>query len=319
MLTFLGGTARLQAASGSTPAPTVAASPDAQKRAKAHFAKGKALQDKDDFEHAIVEYKAAYDLMPLPDLIFNIAQCERLKGDQRAALDDFQRYLVIAPAGRGAGEARSFVAALGPEVSDAERRHKEQKEKDEQARRDREAQLSKEEATQRDQEAQLAARTRLVERMRVQDAQAGAKQDAEAQRPTDAIVIAKPAPAPEPAGDDRGSTLRMTGLITAGFGAALMAGGIVFRSKAISARNELDQLAMGTPTAPMIWNQDRYDSFQTDKTLTYVLTSLGGAALVGGGVMYFLGRSAEAGRTAVAVAPARLPGGAGLTFAVSLR
>jgi tetratricopeptide (TPR) repeat protein len=89
-----------------------APSPQALKQAKSHYAIGKTFQDKGDWDLAIGEYEAAYKLAPLPKLLFNIGQCQRLKGDKQKALDAYQAFVAAAPDDDRADEARDQIVAL---------------------------------------------------------------------------------------------------------------------------------------------------------------------------------------------------------------
>lgn len=95
---------------------------DPRKEAKAHFAQGKAYHDAGAYDDAIKEYDVAYKLAPLPPILFNIAQCYRLKGDKKDALDYYQRYVTAQPEGDIADEAREHIAnlKLRLEVEEAE-------------------------------------------------------------------------------------------------------------------------------------------------------------------------------------------------------
>jgi tetratricopeptide (TPR) repeat protein len=84
----------------------------ALKQAKAHFAQGKAAQDLGKYDEAIAEYEAAYKLAPLPKLLFNIGQCQRLKGDKPKALQAYESYVAAAPDDESADDARDQIAAL---------------------------------------------------------------------------------------------------------------------------------------------------------------------------------------------------------------
>src|SRR5439155_26145528 len=77
-----------------------------------HFSQGRAFQDAGAYDDAIREYQAAYQLTPLPLLLFNIAQSYRLKGDKRAAIEWYDKYLAADPEGPAGDEARDQVANL---------------------------------------------------------------------------------------------------------------------------------------------------------------------------------------------------------------
>ena len=121
--------------------------------------------------------------------------------------------------------------------------------------------------------------------------------------PTPTRTETPPIEPPKSSGDG-GRTERLYGLIIGGTGAALFIAGIAYGLAARSDANDITTLAqMGgtfTPTA-----KDTYDSGSSDSTKAILFLSLGGAAVVTGGILYYLGY--HDGR--VAIAPAPLPGG----------
>jgi tetratricopeptide (TPR) repeat protein len=100
-----------------------AADPGSKDQAKAHFKQGKAFQDVGAYDKAADEYKAAYEIDPRPEMLFNIAQAYRLAGTKQAALDYFQKYLDAQPNGAGADEARQHVAELTKEIEEDKKLH----------------------------------------------------------------------------------------------------------------------------------------------------------------------------------------------------
>src|SRR5262245_50483979 len=96
---------------------------DDEKKALAHFQKGKELFGKKQYEKAIVEYQAAYDLLPKPKLLYNIARAYDAKGDKRMAVEYYDRYLAQESTGQIAQEATQFRAAAAKivEAEDARR------------------------------------------------------------------------------------------------------------------------------------------------------------------------------------------------------
>ena len=93
----------------SSPAPV---SPQAQAQAKAFVDQGIAAQDAGEYDVAIRYYGEAYQLVPHPDLIFNIAQAQRLAGRFDDALATYKRYLDAAPNGSRASLAAQLIAQL---------------------------------------------------------------------------------------------------------------------------------------------------------------------------------------------------------------
>jgi tetratricopeptide (TPR) repeat protein len=65
-------------------------------RAKSHAKEGDRLYDLGEYRLAAAEYREAYELLPLPDILFNLAQAYRLSGDAREAVRCYRRFLELA-------------------------------------------------------------------------------------------------------------------------------------------------------------------------------------------------------------------------------
>lgn len=125
------------------PAPwtsTSTTSSSTRDQAASHTRQGQAFFQHADYDRAIGEYQAAFDLSAEPSLIFNIALCHDRMNRPEPALAAFQRYLELAPRGSVADEARNDVARLTPivarltaERAAAEARRREQAEQRRQA------------------------------------------------------------------------------------------------------------------------------------------------------------------------------------------
>ena len=137
------------------PAPAPAPSPgdDVRAIAASHFKQGQAYFKLGDYDRAIAEYQAAFDLSAEPSLIFNIGLCHVRANRSEEALASFKRYLELAPDGSVSEEAREEVARLTPIVEKAAA------DRDAKAAAERAAQQKAEEA-QRREAARRAARER---------------------------------------------------------------------------------------------------------------------------------------------------------------
>ncbi|TMQ03094.1 MAG: hypothetical protein E6J90_42635 [Deltaproteobacteria bacterium] len=102
-LALPGGAARAQSASNRAEAA------QRVRQGEAYFQRG-------DFDRALAEYQAAFDLSAEPLLIFDIALCHDRAGRPVPALQAFRSYLEVAPDGIVASEARADVARLTPIV-----------------------------------------------------------------------------------------------------------------------------------------------------------------------------------------------------------
>ena len=84
----------------SAPAPsssTTPATPPSTDEAREHYERGLAKYNLAEFDAAIVEFKASYELSKAPRLLFNIAQAYRLKKDYSSALYFYNTYLRADP------------------------------------------------------------------------------------------------------------------------------------------------------------------------------------------------------------------------------
>ena len=97
---------------------------DKAKQAAAHYKQGRAFFDQGAYDQAIAEYQKAYDLDQKAAHLFNIGRAHHLKGDRKAALDFYRRYLTAEPEGQVAAQARQFVVAATRELEEAEAQRK---------------------------------------------------------------------------------------------------------------------------------------------------------------------------------------------------
>jgi len=111
-----------------TARPASAEEPDVA-RARLHFERGEKLYALARFTDALGEYQAAFDAKPLPDFLFNIAQCYRNLADYDAAVFSFRKYLQLAPAADNREQVEQLIGELeakreratGPPIGPARR------------------------------------------------------------------------------------------------------------------------------------------------------------------------------------------------------
>lgn len=102
--------------------------------------------------------------------------------------------------------------------------------------------------------------------------------------------------------DSGGRSLRLTGLMTAGGGVALLATGVVFSLAASSAASDLEgAAAQGAPWTPALEDKER--AGRRNETLGIVFLAAGSAAVITGAVTYYLGRRRAQKALSVAVLP----------------
>jgi tetratricopeptide (TPR) repeat protein len=93
----LGPAARPAAAAPRRTAPAKPTDAKKEKAARAHFEQAEKAFNVGKFDEALTNYQKAYEELPLPAFLFNIAQCHRNLGNNEQALFFYQRYLSLQP------------------------------------------------------------------------------------------------------------------------------------------------------------------------------------------------------------------------------
>jgi tetratricopeptide (TPR) repeat protein len=263
------------------------ADPDQERReqeARELYEKGITHYNLGEFDPAVEAFKKAYELSNAPTLLFNIAQVYRAKEDYKQALHFYRAYLRLQPnaANRADVEAR---------IADLQR-------------------LQSEKQRVQDAPPREAIPPGGSGQHQQTPPATGTGEDNPPPPPPPAVTPVTTSPsgsgheADVPTGNGR--TFKLVGLITAGVGVALVATGIAYGISASSASDDLSRLAPnGTP-----WSADaqqKYDDGQSAQTKMTAFLILGGAAAIGGGVLYYLGIRRDATTPTAALAP--LPGG----------
>ncbi len=275
-----------------------AASPQALRAAKQHFTDGKKFQDVGQYDNAIVEYEAAYKLAPKPQILFNIAQCQRLKGDKDKAIASYEAFLKAAPDDPAAEDAREFVSTLKlrVEVERAEAASKRAMEEAEAARK----QAAEVEAARKRAEAEIEEkRRRLVEEQERQRQSAAAEARADRERQQ-----AEARERERKLGEARnvGHPLRLAGVLGVVGGVALF--GLSFLA-VVDGQNQAN--AVSNPPNNM-WTAAADRAVQQGKTDTQVMIALWGvsAALVVVGSGVAIAGAVQRKRAVESVTQARL-------------
>lgn len=255
---------------------------DAIKKAEGHFNKGEEFRTFGNFEEAIREYLAGYELTGAPEFLFNVGQAYREKGDKRMAVAYYKKYLGLDSKGDGMLFAKSHIEVLEKEI------------------RDEEAAV-----------AALKAKEQAAEAKRKADADA-ARKAAEATAKLEAEKAAK-SKVSESEGRRRKTTaryLRLGGVGVAAAGVVAAGVGIYFGSKASSLSDEASReaIVLGTWSDEL---EDKVDDAESAQTKMFVLLGSAGVAVIGGGVLYYVGtRMQRPLERQVVVAPVR--GGVGV-------
>jgi tetratricopeptide (TPR) repeat protein len=86
--------------------------PQQLQAAKDFFAKGQSLYAEGNYEAAWFEFSSAYEMVKLPDLLFNIARCEAKIGRNADAAKHYREFLQQSPNDPEAERIRGEIARL---------------------------------------------------------------------------------------------------------------------------------------------------------------------------------------------------------------
>jgi tetratricopeptide (TPR) repeat protein len=262
----------------SAPAPV-----DKKQVAKQYVDAGLAAQDSGDYETAITFYLKAYQLVPHPTLLFNMAQAHRLAGHIDQALSLYKRYLSEDPRGAEASTARQLVSEIETRKADDAR-------KADEARRSDEARKSDEA---RDARA-------------IQVATAAPSADAAADPPVGDVRDTASRVPPQP-----GRLLRIAGLATGAGGAAAVAIGIGFGLHARSLSNDLSR-------HNAVYDPAKLRAGERANAIAIVGMAGGAALIATGAALYWWGYTQGRARERVSLAPLVLERTAGLIVSGAL-
>lgn len=81
-------------------------------QARAHVEAGQAAFEAEEYERAITEFEAAYDILGDPMLIYNIGVCHERLEQRREAVEAYFRYISEAPDADNADEVRERIDRL---------------------------------------------------------------------------------------------------------------------------------------------------------------------------------------------------------------
>ncbi|HJZ88756.1 MAG TPA: hypothetical protein VKN99_26475 [Polyangia bacterium] len=262
-----------------------------EREAQALYQKGLKAYNLADYDKAIEAFKAAYELSEAPRLLYNIAQAYRLKGDCPQALRFYKTFLREQPTASN----RSSVEGLVAEMEKCAQ-----------------APAPKPPLT----PAPTVEPKPEPVPMPVTPAPPPPSAPAPAVAPSAPAPIESPPaarpPMEPPHESDRGHTTRVVGLVTAGVGVALMGTAVYFGAQASSDADEVTRLFQMHGTWTPHYQQVESDG-QTADLIQKVLYGVGGAAVVGGAILYYLGVRAESAPDAqVSFSP--LPGGGAMVW-----
>lgn len=252
----------------------------ARASAREHYAKGTSFFDLGRYDDAVAEYALAYEAKNEPSLLYNIGQAHRLANRPALALRFYKMYLTRLPDAPNRDEVESKIAALERVVA-------QQKTSPTPPREPSVAHARTAPTTPAVTTTPPVATTPLA-------------------APTTPMSTTPPSDVASSARIGRGK--RVAGVIIAAAGLAIVGGGV---ASGVLAKNASDEISAANRNHQP-YDAATYNTGKTEQILEGVLLGVGGAALVTGGVLYFVGRH-EAKRAQVAtVAPMVSPTSAGL-------
>lgn len=238
-----------------------------KKTAESHYDKGMKAYTLGHFPEAIEEFEKAYEMRSEPIFLYNIAQSHRQSNSPQRAIFFYRRYLEADPNVKNRAEIEKRIKDMETQLN---------------------AQKENSGAT-------------------MTTAPGPAQPTTPVPTPTQQPVPVTAPPSPDPVMNVQvaqpaesahaGRGLRIVGLVTAGVGVAAVGAGIAFGLHASSLR---DEAYKGT------YNDSKLQDSKSFRTLQWVSIGIGGAAVVTGGVLYYLGLSAK--DAPVALAPIVAPG-----------
>ena len=266
------------------PAPARAQKPDS---AEQHFEKAMRHYQAGEHDAAIVEFNRAYALSHESQLLYNLAQVYRKKGDHRQALAHYRRYLDAVPDAPNRAAVEERIAELAQLVGDADT-----------------PSLSGAPPPAPVTPAPAPAPVAVAPPAPVAPAPVNAPVAADPPRPVPAAVPGSRFDAPERPGRGR----KIVGVAAMGTGIVLGSAAVYFAMEARARADEVTKLSHDRGQ----WDPTLESEGKADETRAIVFAAVGGTVLVAGGVLYYLGwrEARQASRPDLAVAPTA--GGASL-------
>jgi tetratricopeptide (TPR) repeat protein len=273
------------------PSGLARAADTSKEEARQHYRKGEQLFDVGRWDEAAAEFEQAYALKSDPIFIYNMAQAYRRKGEAKRALELYKNFLIKAPNTPKRAEVEERIAALQEQVEQANR-------------------AAKSAAPAPAKAAEAAPAPPPLPPPAAAPAPPPLPPPAAAPAPpplpppaaAPAQVEAPAAPVPATSSPGRG--LRVTGIVLGAAGVAFVGAGLFFSLETDDYNNSVQTARVYQP------NLD--DRGKVYNTLQWVGYGLGAGLLATGAILYGVGAS-SAKTGAVALAPALLPGGAGVS------
>jgi tetratricopeptide (TPR) repeat protein len=83
-----------------------------REEAKAHHELGRIEFGKGNYAEALAEFRKAYGIAPIPDLLYNIGRCQEELHDVDGAVNSYEQYLAAKPNAEERAELEAKIAVL---------------------------------------------------------------------------------------------------------------------------------------------------------------------------------------------------------------
>lgn len=257
-----------------------------KRRGDEHTARGEQQEARSAYGLAAEAYSKAFELYEHPAFIYNLGQMRRLRGELRRAIRAYETYLVLDPSGAQASMARTFIAQLTLDLD---------------------AQESQPGTEPTGPDTGTGAGTTPSPADQPSHGTAGSGQDTGSGPVSSGTMDSSGVTATRPAHDaDAGRGLRMAGMVTAAVGLAGLGLSVKFGLDARAADQDLSEKRPGDPWGPD--DRERIQSGEDAERNMIISLSLGGAAVITGGLLYTFG-VAQGSSAGLAVRPTASAGG----------
>jgi tetratricopeptide (TPR) repeat protein len=263
-------------------------------QARKHFNEGTRWYELGHFDEAIKEYEQAYRSVDDPVLLYNLAQAHRQAGHTNDALRLYKVYLNRAPKAPNRSEVETKIAALEKVIEDQRQSQS----------------IPPDHAIHPGSEPPATASAPTTKHPPATTPPATTSEPTKPPVRARAVVVTpQPADADEPV---PGRNKKIAGIVVAAVGVGAVGAGIAL---SILAKQASDSVTADAK-AHLPFDPAKESTGRTDQIVGPVLIGVGAAAVVAGGVVYFLGHrdARAAGRSGFVLAPALAPRFAGVAL-----
>jgi tetratricopeptide (TPR) repeat protein len=95
--------------------------PDAEQKAREHYAQGEAAFKAGQYDQALAEFEAGFATLPRPKFLLNIGHTERKRGQLFKARAAYKKYLLMEPDSKFSDNVTAVIAELDSAIADDSR------------------------------------------------------------------------------------------------------------------------------------------------------------------------------------------------------